>query len=168
MQHGVIQQISDTDAAYIAGLIDADGCVTCGAPDRRKNRKSNALVIITNSDFELIEWLKGVIGAGTSSLTKTRPYRAGQDRTNWNAVHRYQLTGRKAAALIERVLPYMRIKRQQAKLLIEIPMRGRDFSREATPEQLERAASIVDQLRALNRRGLKQPLYAPAVAQAAE
>ena len=160
-QHGVINDISNVDAAYIAGMIDADGMITVSSPHRPKKAltyvpRERPLVVVTNSDMGLINWLKEAIGAGTSYETKTQPTRADQDKNNWNKVHRFQITGFKAISLLEIIQPHLKIKKKQAKLVMQMPVRGRDFMRQATEEQLKNVEEITSKLRLMNRRGFKK------------
>ena len=152
--HGRINTLSIADAAYIAGIVDADGCVTASL-SRNSHRFPSPLLIVTNSDFELITWLKSVVGAGTSYLTKTRPCRPDQNRDNWNPVHRYQLTGWRATNLMVQLCPYMRVKAQRAKLVMQLPLRGRDFPVHATDHQVSASMELLKQIRALNHRGVR-------------
>lgn len=153
-RHAAINPISETDAAYIAGLIDADGMVSASAGQR-----AQPLVIVTNSNLALLDWLREVIGAGTIYEQKTRAHRAGQDRRRWNKVHRFQIGNRKAQSLLERCRPYMRVKGRQADLVLALPQRGRDFGRQATVEQKSAAEMLRSEIRALNARGVRDPLY---------
>lgn len=152
-KHGAINDLALADAAYIAGLIDADGTITVTMSAIVPLPKP--LILIVNSNYPLILWLKEVIGAGCSYLTKTRPTRPDQDESNWNKVHRYQVTGWKALSLLESVRPFLRVKSSQADLLMGLSLRGRDFPHSASPDQLTASASIGARIRELNRRGLK-------------
>ncbi|CAB4223496.1 hypothetical protein UFOVP1672_84, partial [uncultured Caudovirales phage] len=59
--HGEINYITDTQAAYIAGMIDADGTVTVG---QGTTHLPQPMVLVVNTNYELIDWLKAVVGAG--------------------------------------------------------------------------------------------------------
>lgn len=152
-RHGVIANLSDNKAAYIAGMIDADGTITA---THNKGRLPKPLVLVVNTNWDLICWLKSSIGAGCSYQTKTRPTRPDQNSAHWNKVHRFQLTGWKAISLIERVRPYMIVKAAHADWLVTMACRGRDFPRSATDQQRERSLRALSQLRLLNQRGKKQ------------
>lgn len=153
-EHGAINVLSVEDSAYIAGMIDADGMVT--VTNAGGGRIPAPMVCVTNGDFALIEWLQATIGAGYAYRTKTRPRRPDQNRDNWNPVHRYQVTGWKAISLLKYVSPFMRVKVKQARLIEALSIRGRDFPRSATKEQVAAGAIILAEVRRLNRRGIKQ------------
>jgi hypothetical protein len=147
-EHAKINPITDVDLAYLAGMIDADGMVTFNA-----GKSPRPMVCISNSNFDLIKWCLHVIGAGCAYETKSVPKRADQNRDNWNAVHRYQLTGRKAQTLLLACLPYMKVKRAQADLVLAAPMRGRDFATMQNEEHRKIFADLMVRVRALNKRG---------------
>jgi hypothetical protein len=161
-EHGRIRELSDTEAAYIAGMIDADGTVTCSNRCRRDAMKGKGpalpqpMVLVVNSNLDLIRWLLETIGAGCAYEVKTRPTRPDQVEAHWNKVHRYQLTGWKAISLVERVRPFMRVKLRQANLLTMLSVRGRDFGQTAREDQRERAIWAGGRLRVANRRGKKE------------
>ena len=150
LKHGKINDLFETDAAYIAGLIDADGTVTVTA---RNNGVPKPLVLVVNSNLPLINWLQGITGAGCAYETKTRPMRPDQNAAHWNKVHRYQVTGWKALSLLDVAKPYMRIKKRQAELVSSLALRGRDYPRWATPEQRAHGQVVMTEVRAMNRRG---------------
>jgi hypothetical protein len=144
--------------AYIAGLIDADGTLTLTGPKQRANGVAampNPMLLVVNSDLELIRWLKVTIGFGCVYETKTKPTRPDQSADNWNKVHRFQMTGGGAVKLIARVRPYLRVKAAQADLLLKVPRRGQDCAASASNSQRDAAQQILASVRALNQRGVK-------------
>lgn len=153
-----IESLSDVEAAYIAGLMDADGTVTvsiCSGHATFVKSLPVPLVLIVNSDLGLIRWLKEKIGAGCSYQTKTKPTRPDQNQANWNPVHRYQITNGIAQRLLTRLRPFMRVKAAQVDLVLQLPIRGRDFAQRASEQQREHAYWIVGEIRRLNQRGKK-------------
>jgi len=149
-KHAEIREIADGDAAYIAGLIDADGTITA---TRWKGGLPSPMVLFVNSNLGLIEWLASTIGAGSAHEVKTAPKRPDQNANNWNKVHRFQITGRKAQTLLQRCRPFLRIKARQADLVVWLPQRGRDFGRTAANDQRTYAEMLIREIRALNARG---------------
>ncbi len=153
-----IRNIPETDIAYIAGLIDADGTVTINAAKSAKDRirYPMVMVLVVNGNLGLIRWLKEIIGAGCSYETKTRPTRPDQNEAHWNPVHRYQVLGMPAKELLARCRPYMKVKKIHAMVAASIAMRGFEFSRDASDEQRKAAFDAMAQIRILNQRGKKQ------------
>jgi hypothetical protein len=94
--------LSDTDAAYIAGLIDGEGCITY--------REKYPKVSIYNTSKELIEWIQKTLGLGTIHLDVRRK---GKER--WKPCYTYGTSNfHDIYALLSRVLPYLKIKREKA------------------------------------------------------
>lgn len=153
-----VNSLSVQDAAYIAGLIDADGTITASARHLHMPIEDRVtphpLIGVFNSNYPIIEWLKETIGAGTSYLAKSHPVRPDQNEAVWNKVHRFQITGFKAVSLLDEILPYLRIKHQHALLVSSLPLRIRDFGRKASVEQKVKAFETLDEIRRLNKRGL--------------
>ena len=151
-----ILQLSNEDAAYLAGLIDADGTISAQVNSQRNRDGSRRMpvpmVLVVNTDLELIAWLKKVIGYGCSHETKAKPTRPGQNMENWRPVHRFQITGRSAITLVGRVRPYLRVKAEKADLMVRFPCRGKDYSHKASKEQRKMAYDILNALRKLNKR----------------
>lgn len=142
--------------AYLAGMIDADGTITASAKKLKCGglASPDALVLLVNTNFELIEWIKETVGYGCAYFTKSKPTREDQDQRNWRPVHRYQVTGQAARELLEVILPYLIVKVENAKLCLSLPKRGISYSYRASPEQIKDAYIILQQIRQNNRRGL--------------
>lgn len=149
--HAAIQPLKETDAAYIAGMVDADGMITVV----RREHLVMPMVCVTNSHYPLIEWLLATIGAGCAYEQKSEPKRPDQSKERWSKVHRYQLTGRKAQSLLALIRPHLRVKQRQADLVFALPQRSRDFSLALNDNQRAQAAEILTAVRSLNKRGVK-------------
>lgn len=144
--------MKETEKAYLAGLIDADGSITFSAKDHGRGIRAQALIIVVNSNYEIIEYLKETTGYGCAYETKAKPTRPDQDQSNWNKVHRFQVTGKNALDLCRKIYPYLRIKKAQADLLLQYSVRGVDFKQQRTDEQKAKDARLVTEMRTLNQR----------------
>lgn len=153
-KHSEPLELTEVQCAYIAGMVDADGMVSC--TNNSSKRFPTPIVIVTNTNLELIQWLKDTIGMGTSYKAKTKPYREGQDRANWNPVHRYQLTGYRAWLLLHAIYPYMIVKKHRAYLALLLPQRGREFQQTCPQHIVNDAIQVGEKLKAENKRGVKR------------
>ncbi len=155
-EQGKINKLSETEKAYIAGMIDADGCVGIAKNKGRWVRfeyNFNVRVVVANSNLELIFKLRDIIGAGTSAVRESK-------NPKWRAVHHYQITGLKAQALLKEVVPYMIVKRERSKELLKFPfppnkkgkMVGGDYQGR-TKEMYIKQFELFEKLRKLNKRG---------------
>ena len=157
-QHNIKERLSETQRAYIAGFIDADGTISLSAGRKRKSGEIGVpmpLVLIVNTDFRIIKFMKEATGVGCSYFTNPTKLRKDQDKRNWNPVHRFQVTGMAAIELIEAVMPYLMLKTPQAKVMIQAPQRGRDFPQFATDEQVAFGKMLKEEMLELNKRKLK-------------
>lgn len=105
--------ISNTDAAYIAAFIDADGSISLNVREVEKGRDYYVLVQIANTDIEVLEWIQSLFG-GTIHNKGTNKARGGK-RDVFNLVY----NGLKAKFILESILPYIRIKKTRCILALD-------------------------------------------------
>lgn len=104
--------------AYAAGVIDSDGSIGILRETHamRHGRASQATfserVTIRQIEPEAVDFLHGAFGGCRSVIAAKRP--------NQQALQSLQLVDRQAARLLTAVLPYLRIKRAQAELCLEM------------------------------------------------
>ena len=112
-----MNQISDTSAAYLAGLIDGEGSIGLfinHCPTRRSTKGAViARLKIGMCDEALIKWLQSHTESGTVTSWKHK------ESPKWKPCWVIAWHGRHAAAVINAVWPYLRLKRPQAKLLMQ-------------------------------------------------
>jgi LAGLIDADG-like domain len=97
----------EVDRAYLAGLFDGEGCVYIGAK-KGKQGQYQLVVTLTNSHKPTIDALHEQYG-GIVQI-----HHRGLRRH-----YAYALRSLKAKALLQDVLPYLRIKRAEAELALE-------------------------------------------------
>lgn len=106
-----IKQMSATDAAYIAGIIDGEGTISLTRRHRNENRQLE--ISICNTDMALLFFVKECIGAGRISSKRTY-------RPNHTAIATYSISNRQALQVIEQVHLYLRTyKAKRADLVLE-------------------------------------------------
>lgn len=107
-------KFSDTNLAYAAGIIDGEGCI---GVYKQKNKKARvgyfiALIIsVSMGDSEATLWLKDTFG-GSHHCFKPL-FRDNKPRFRW------QMSATKASNFLCNLLPYLKVKKQQAELAIE-------------------------------------------------
>jgi hypothetical protein len=107
--------ISVADLAYIAGFVDGEGTisiVTAKRRDRIGHIYHRPLLSIHNTDRPILEWIKITLGVGMIHASSIRG--VGRKQVYKYAVH--CSTAIQVAALL---LPYLRVKRTQAEMLIK-------------------------------------------------
>jgi hypothetical protein len=106
---------SVTKLAYLAGIIDGEGCIAIRKSKRTGTCKSTryaAAVTVGNTSRHLIEQLVGTFGVGCVTYrypTKTK-----------RACYLWSLPSRGAREVLRAVQPYLIVKREQAAVLLEL------------------------------------------------
>lgn len=134
-------KITPTDIAYAAGLIDGEGCVGIYLNSQNGNYQLRLSVEMTDKEGLLV--LSGVFG-GRWYYKKTNPPR--KARYSW------MLFNSEAANALIILLPYLRVKRKNAKLVL-----GADwfsfYKRKMTDKQRSIRKRIWLKNKQLNKRG---------------
>jgi hypothetical protein len=130
--------------AYIAGVIDGEGTIGIY---RQRSTRYQMKVCISNSSWDLLEWIRERVGGPLVLIAKATP----KHREGWQlVVSQYQAT-----PLLLGCREYLQVKGAQADLALGYmdeyrPARGRV---PPTEEQLTRRRWYWDETRRLNRRG---------------
>jgi hypothetical protein len=96
--------IADTDAAYLAGLIDGEGSVGIV----RQKRSHHAFVYVYGTNRVVLDWACGIFGG----YIHARSQRQVEASLGSKPQFVWQVIGnRKARPLIDAIIPYVRIKR---------------------------------------------------------
>ena len=106
-----MNNISDTDAAYIAGFLDGEGYITLVRNHWGNAAKTSSYILkvsITNTDKSILEWIKNIVGIG--NVYVKRPA-----KEHYLPCWEWCLgSANLAKPFLERLYPYLRIKRNQA------------------------------------------------------
>lgn len=100
--------ISDVDKAYTAGIVDGEGYIAIMQVDGRFRVR----VEVGSTSECLIEWIHQLYG-GFFYMTEPK-------NKKWKPVYRFMIQGRKSRALLEDVLPYLKIKKNQCKIALRL------------------------------------------------
>lgn len=145
------------ELAYAAGIIDGEGTIgiTEIAPggsrsDGRPMRVSpqfRVYVSVAMTEPGAVLFLADLFGMGN---VYSRPPR----RPGHKGVHSWSVSGPRAAFVVEAIEPYLRVKREQASVVLDF-YRGREWKqRQAlSPEEIAERRTFVSTIHALNRRG---------------
>jgi len=155
-----MNEITDTQAAYIAGIIDGEGCVTFAKSFNTKTQKRptfKALVLCVNTDHGVIDYLHQTLGCGITYKPKKNP-----TNPRWNPLLRYQASSGDARDILRRIRPYMIIKGEIADTVLSLPQRNRTYWGKPGTQRYadgmavyEEQLAIVARVRAMNKRGVK-------------
>ena len=131
-----------TQAAYLAGLVDGDGSITLTRRHRNENRQ--LVLSISNTDFELLNWVNMLIGAGR--VTKKRTYKEQHKQSG-----EYRIENRQALGLIRQLAPYLQTyKALRANLVLSDYVRLTPRNGFYTQDILRERDAFVEKFLALN------------------
>ena len=151
---------TDTDRAYMAGLIDADGHIAMPLLNTKNGGKRHTLdVRFTNTDIRVVEQIAAEWGGGVN-------HRSRQEEKGWKPTADARWMTAKAAALLRDILPYLRIKRERAEIALRFSetLRPRgERGHVLTQSEFDTRETMRLELRALNQRGGDQPAQRVAI-----
>lgn len=109
----------DIDLAYLAGIIDGEGCFFISKVPKKEgdgyiSEHFRGLLKIDNTEKILLEWLDQVF-----SGTKSAATRATSSRKFEREVFTWVATGDRLLDLCEQVLPYLTIKKRHCENMIK-------------------------------------------------
>ncbi len=107
-----INELSETDAAYIAGFLDGEGSICLQSNhtnDLNRSTSYHLRVTITNTFPGIIDWLAFTVGYGNVHARKIYP---GANKQGWD----WSINGRRAINLLKQLYPFLKVKRLQAEV----------------------------------------------------
>lgn len=131
-----------TKFAYLAGILDGEGCLSIGAGRRQKWSviNYNSIVSVANTDIRLIKWLHQNFGGNFFDGKQQRP--TNKKHYIWRLLKRKDIE-----LLLLAVLPYLIVKREQAINLLE-------FVRLPREENPTKRRELWEKMASLNKRGI--------------
>jgi hypothetical protein len=153
MKSTPIAQPSDLDCAYLAGIIDGEGCITARIERRRRPDGQDqtwlsiaVTVHIVNTDRRLIDWLVDFWPGDVTPLKRM----SARHKPAW----RFQAAGRSTPVLLADAMPYLMLKCEQANLAMELIRTHRLPGRNGySPEERASRTDLVKRIQILNRKG---------------
>jgi hypothetical protein len=141
--------MTELDNAYIAGFIDGDGAIMA-CIEKNKEKKFGYRVRVTlkisQKKLEHVKWLPELTGFGVASCNKNDCYWVVKDQS---AIKH----------LIEHILPYLKVKKKQAEIVIEILN-----LKITTQSDLVKAAKLADTVAFFNvRSALRRKNFAESI-----
>lgn len=132
--------------AYIAGIIDGEGHIsinrTKSCPQRRINPRYQAEVVVVNTDIRLIEFLVENVGGSYCKRKKVK---------EWHKyTYAWKIVSTKARDFCARLIPYLFLKKEQAKLIVKLYEECNFNIRVLTEEETKKRDLIYQQIAALN------------------
>lgn len=104
-------KMKETDIAYLAGIIDSDGCI--GIQKYSNCNAYRVILTVVQRDMVLIEYLYSTFGGSVNVVTTNRAGRR-------DFYLRWVVTDKKAMLVLGQCLPYLKLKQPQAFLAQEL------------------------------------------------
>lgn len=128
-----------TDLAYVAGIIDGEGCIhiaNCGSNKYKYGRVFRLGISLASTDEWLPNWLKFAFGGYVYS----KPIRPPSKKSQWE----WRLGDVKAMDFLRLIYPYLKLKKPQAEVAINFQRSRRRGGYKTTEEmRVQEAQSIV-------------------------
>jgi len=164
----VRKEYSGIHLAYLAGIVDGEGCIHIGYYFNKSQNRSvyHSLLQITSTDKCLIDWLTEIFGGHYSVYTEAQtPKNSTLKPYNWKA------SGERLTHLCELLIPYAIIKKEQLKIMLEFrrtfqdqhePKKGQQGIQPITQELIDYRHSLLSKLRSLHcRKGVHKAVITP-------
>lgn len=128
----LMKNMSATDAAYLAGIVDGEGCIMINRNKaewrhRATNDGYSLSLVVTMTDEPTIDWMLSKVGSTKREITFGQRNSLAHIRTPGYSI---RITSQHCVEVLEMVLPYLICKKAEALLAIEfhrktlIPHRG--------------------------------------------
>ena len=107
--------VDKNEVAYIAGFFDGEGTINLQTHHRNNAAKTTTFHLkfrITNTNKEILDFIKFFFGVG--KIYEMKRYSL-KHKVAWS----YELNGHDAAFAIKILLPYLVVKKEQAKLALK-------------------------------------------------
>lgn len=143
--------ILETDLSYMAATVDGEGSIAARNSWSPESKHPSVVcrVRVFNTNRDLIDWI--------AERWPGRIYH-GKIVPHQKIVWIWETKGLRARNLVLQIFPYLKVKRRQAEILIElIPliMRAGTFFQGGVPEEnVEKRNKLVAEIKALNKRGV--------------
>jgi hypothetical protein len=137
-----VNRLKSTQAAYLAGLVDADGSITLTKRHRNENRQ--LVLSVSNTDFDLLSEVRIIVGAGR--IIKKRTHSQRHKRSG-----EYRIDNRQALELIRQLAPYLvTYKRLRAGLVLTDYVRLTPRNGHYTGDIVHKRIEFIEKFLALN------------------
>ena len=136
--------MQQTECAYIAGLLDGEGTFSAGV--KANDNEYYARVAIFNTDLDVLKWIRkttgfGWVGKGSGSSDRDR------------VVYCWSVSGRQAEPIVRELIPFLQIKKRQAKAWIVFRSTFDGTSKPLTDGVRKIRRALITKIQALNQKG---------------
>jgi hypothetical protein len=135
-----------TDWAYLAGVLDSDGCISIAKQTKKGRTYHRLTVTITNTNRDLVDWL---VTNFEGSCYMCNPNAPKHHKTAW----RWIIRGHDARPILNQTLPYLMVKRKRAELALQFVKTIRSRGESLTDKERKQRERLHAILRSMNTAG---------------
>jgi hypothetical protein len=139
--------LDKTKFAYLAGLIDGEGSFCISRVNTSFGYSFARCIVVANTDKKVMKWLVQNFGGRVKVFALRNPEKH-KRRLQWLPNGTKNLEN-----LVLGILPYLVIKREQAKVFLEFIREDRSMSPELLQARIARKDQLCDKMHELNRKG---------------
>lgn len=131
---------------YVAGFLDGEGWFRIKKTKGYKSPSYQILVGASSTDEEILKLLVKKYGGSIYKRFK---------KDNWKAEYSYQIMCKQAEQLIEKILPYLIIKKERAFICLELSKSKKlENGVKLTQETIDYRENLFMDMKILNQRGV--------------
>lgn len=143
--------MKDKELIYLAGFLDGEGSIMIGRQIKPKQKSPyfNLRITIVNTNEKVMNWIQNITRGTIVNRRINHP--------KWKKIITWRIRERKAENLLKILLPYLIVKKQQAKLGLKfqnfrhsLPNNG---YRGRTKRELKQLYRYYNKMKSLNKRG---------------
>lgn len=152
--------------AYLAGIIDGEGCFTIykvnpAKYNRFRSIQYRASLTISNTKKELMEWLDKKFANMNHKHKQMRRFSQKNHKIYDRMIYEWTLQGYRLMDLCKQVLPYLVLKKKQCELVIKLRETYGDFHFGNTKCSAPEILAIREEIRLANRVLNAKTVYLP-------
>jgi hypothetical protein len=135
--------MTELEKAWLAGIIDGEGSIFVMKQKRKDRiRDTNYILRISvqSTDPYMAHECRKIAGGPVI-------YEQHEKRPNMSNTLKWELSGKKAANVLQEILPYMRVKHAQAALAVDFQSTTKKHWKNMLPEDYEKQARLYSELK---------------------
>ena len=149
-----MHELTDNELAYIAGFVDGEGCISITKRKDKEYKNGCSFYVnlrIVNTDLEILEWIQDILNVGGCIIKRKRI-------GNNKQCYELKYGCLQACKGVRLLLPYIKVKKRQAKILLEFQKLKDDnhqIGRNGVPrERWMKQIKLCEEIQSLNKRGV--------------
>lgn len=106
------KRINRTNLAYMAGILDGEGCITVDWVNSYGTRKPYPVVVVKMTSYDLLLWVQSIFGGYLYPVSPSRLISGNSRKPQWT----WKLDMPSTTWFLRLMVPFLKIKHRQARL----------------------------------------------------